>query len=76
VIELPSAVSADLSDADIVSLAARSFSTELGLPEKVVDVRGEAGRRRMLDLHAAALVGVLRAAEAGWASPRNVDTSP
>ena len=50
-----------MSDADVVALAVTSFARELGLPEKTVEIYGGngAGRRRVLDLHAAALVAVL-----------------
>ncbi len=58
-LSLSPAVAADLSDADVVALAVRSFARELGLPGKTVEIRGGTGRRRVLDLHAAALVAVL-----------------
>jgi Tetratricopeptide repeat len=56
---LSPAVAADLPDAEMVALAARSFARELGLPGRTVEIRGGTGRRRVLDLHAAALVAVL-----------------
>ena len=54
-------VAADLSDADVIALAVRSFAQELGLPERTVEIYGDVGtgQRRVLDLHAAALVAVL-----------------
>jgi hypothetical protein len=55
---LSPAVAAELSDADVIALAVRAFAWELGLPEKEVGIYGGTGRRRVLDLHAAALVGV------------------
>jgi tetratricopeptide (TPR) repeat protein len=57
-LSLSPSVAADLPDADVVALAVRSFARELGLPGKTVEIRG-GGRRRVLDLHAAALVAVL-----------------
>jgi tetratricopeptide (TPR) repeat protein len=67
---LPAVVAADLSDADVIALAVMSFARELGLPEKTVEIYGGngTGRRRVLDLHAAALVAVL--AEAGTETVR------
>ena len=67
---LPAVVAADLSDADVIALAVTSFAQELGLPEKTVEIYGGngTGRRRVLDLHAAALVAVL--AEAGTGTVR------
>ena len=54
-------VDADLSDSDIVAEAVRSFAQKLGLPEKAVEIYGYGGgRRRVLDLHAAALVALLK----------------
>ena len=63
---LPAVVAADLSDADVIALAVTSFAHELGLPEKTVEIYGSggAGHRRVLDLHAAALVAVLAEASA------------
>ena len=58
-IELPAAVAADLPDTEVVAMAARAFAAELGLPVKVVEIRGAVAGRRVLDLHAAALVGLL-----------------
>jgi hypothetical protein len=67
---LPAVVAADLSDADVIALAVTSFAQELGLPEKTVEIYGGngTGRRRVLDLHAAALVAIL--AEAGTGTVR------
>ena len=67
---LPAVVAADLSDADVIARAVTSFAQELGLPEKTVEIYGGngTGRRRVLDLHAAALVAVL--AEAGTGTVR------
>ena len=64
---LPPVVAADLSDAEVIALAVRSFARELGLPERKVEVFGDSGigQRRVLDLHAAALVAVLTDASAG-----------
>ena len=64
---LPAVVAADLSDADVIALAVRSFARELGLPEKTVEISGGSGAKRgpVLDLHAAALVAVLAEASAG-----------
>ncbi len=57
---LSPSVAVDLSDADVIALAVQSFARELGLPERAVQIRGSGpARRRMLDLHAAALVAVL-----------------
>jgi len=58
-IELPAVVTHDLSDAEVVAMAVRSFARELNLPERVVKIRGGPSRRRVLDLHTAALVAVL-----------------
>jgi hypothetical protein len=60
-------VAADLSDAEVIALAVRSFATELGLPERTVEIYGDSspGQRRVLDLHAAALVAVLADAGTG-----------
>ncbi len=63
-LSLSAEVAADLSDADVVALAVRSFARELGLPGKTVEIRGGTGKRRVLDLHAAALVAVLGDADA------------
>ena len=67
---LPAVVAADLSDADVIALAVTSFAQELGLPENTVETYGGngTGRRRVLDLHAAALVAIL--AEAGTGTVR------
>ena len=64
--ELSSVIDANLSDADVVAQAVKSFARKLGLPEKVVQIYGDrGGRRRVLDLHAAALVAVLDEANTG-----------
>jgi hypothetical protein len=52
-------MTADKSDAELVAKAVRSFARELDLPQKAVELRGGGPRRRVLDLHAAALVAVL-----------------
>ena len=66
-LRLSPVVAADLSDADVIALAVRSFAQELGLPERTVEIYGDAGtgQRRVLDLHAAALVAVLAEAHDG-----------
>ena len=57
---LRTAVAADLSDADVVTLAVRAFASRLGVPERTVELYGERpARTRVLDLHVAALVAVL-----------------
>ena len=58
---LPAMVADDLSDADVIVRAVTSFAQELGLPEKAVKIYdgNGTGHRRVLDLHAAALVAVL-----------------
>jgi hypothetical protein len=63
-------VAADLSDAEVIDLAVAAFAQELGLPEKTVEIgdSANAGRRPVLDLHAAALVALL--AEESAASVR------
>jgi hypothetical protein len=58
-LSLSAAVAVGLPDADVVALAVRSFARELGVPGRAVEIRGGAGRRRVLDLHAAALVAVV-----------------
>ena len=63
-LSLSPAVAADLSDAEMVALAVRSFARELGVPGRSVEIRGGTERRRVLDLHAAALVAVLGEASA------------
>ena len=62
-IELSPVVDAGLSDAQVVTLAVQAFARDQGLPEKMVEISGSAGRRRVLDLHAAALVAVLGEAD-------------
>jgi hypothetical protein len=66
-VRLSPVVAADLSDADVIALAVRSFARQLGLPERAVEIYGDAGtgRRRVLDLHAAALVAILTEAGNG-----------
>jgi len=59
VIEVSPVISADLSDAEIVARAVRSFARELRMPERTVEILGATGRKRVLDLHAAALVAIL-----------------
>ena len=63
---LPATVSRKLSNADLVSAAVTVFAAELGVaaPSRVL-VQGGSGPIPMLDLHAAALVAVLRSAGAG-----------
>ena len=51
---LRTAVAADLSDADVVTLAVRAFASRLGVPERTVELYGERlARTRVLDLHSA-----------------------
>jgi hypothetical protein len=52
-------VAADLADADVITQAVASFARYLGVPERTVEIYGDSARRRVLDLHAAALVAVL-----------------
>src|SRR6266487_3969376 len=57
---LAAAVAADLSDADVITLAVRAFAGKLGVPERTVEIYGDRpARTRVLDLHVAALVAVL-----------------
>jgi len=57
---LTAAVTGDLSDADVVTLAVRAFASRLGVPERTVEIYGSRpARTRVLDLHVAALVAVL-----------------
>jgi tetratricopeptide (TPR) repeat protein len=57
---LKAAVAADLSDADVITLAVRAFASKLGVPERTVEIYGDRpARTRVLDLHVAALVAVL-----------------
>jgi tetratricopeptide (TPR) repeat protein len=60
-LRLSPSVAADLSDADVIARAVRSFARELGFPERTVEIYSDMGasQRRVLDLHAAALVAVL-----------------
>jgi hypothetical protein len=62
---LPAAVSVELSNADLVRAAAPMFAAALGVaaPSRVA-VEAGPGAVRVLDLHAAALVAVLRSAAA------------
>ena len=71
-LSLSPVIAADMSDAEIVARAVRSFASELGLPERRVEILGDpgAGQRRVLDLHAAALVAML---EEGADDPVQVD---
>ncbi|MGV9778331.1 tetratricopeptide repeat protein, partial [Streptosporangium sp. NPDC003464] len=64
--ELAEQVQAGLSDAEVVAAAVPYFAAELKVaaPERFEMVLDE-GRQRILDLHAAALVAVLRAARPG-----------
>ena len=66
-LSLSPVVAAGVSDAEIIELAVRSFAREVGLPERAVEIYGDSGtgRRRVLDLHAAALVAVLGDAATG-----------
>jgi len=66
-LSLSPVVAADVSDAEIIELAVRSFARELRLPERTVEIYGDSGtgQRRVLDLHAAALVAVLGDAATG-----------
>ena len=65
---LPAAVSGELSNADLVAAAVPVFAAALGVaaPSRVLVEVGP-GAVRVLDLHAAALVAVLRSAGAGGA---------
>jgi tetratricopeptide (TPR) repeat protein/DNA polymerase III delta prime subunit len=59
--ELVPEVAPEISDDDIVEMAVETFAERLLLPKKQVEVLGDSDDlRRMLDLHAAALVAVLR----------------
>ena len=71
-IALSPIIAADMSDAEIIARAVRSFAGELGLTERRVVILGDpgAGQRRVLDLHAAALVAVL---DEGSDDPVQVD---
>jgi len=66
-LSLSPVVAAGMSDVDVIALAVRSFARQLGRQERTVEVYGDSGltRRRMLDLHAAALVAVLDDADTG-----------
>jgi tetratricopeptide (TPR) repeat protein len=60
--DLPVRIDTDVSDQQIVSDAAAAFAQQLGIPAPLVRLGGlERGRGRVLDLHAASLVAVLRA---------------
>jgi tetratricopeptide (TPR) repeat protein len=57
---LSSVLSDDLSDQDIVNHAVAAFARALDVPERAVEIASDdMSSRRVLDLHAAALVGVL-----------------
>ena len=60
-LKLSSMVAADLPDVQVIARAVESFASELGVPERVVEIAGGSAvtRRRVLDLHAAALVALL-----------------
>jgi tetratricopeptide (TPR) repeat protein len=59
-LKLSSIVAADVPDAEVVARAVESFASELGVPERAVEITGSGtARRRVLDLHAAALVALL-----------------
>lgn len=60
-LELSPVIAAEIADAEIVAQAVKSFARELRLPERRVVILGDpgTGQRRVLDLHAAALVAVL-----------------
>jgi hypothetical protein len=60
-IVLSPVVAADVSEAELIARAVTSFAQVLGVPERAVEIYGDSrsGRRRVLDLHAAALVAVL-----------------
>lgn len=64
---LSAVVDADLTDAEAIAAAVTSFARELGLAERAVEIYGDSGsgQRRVLDLHAAALVAVLQEAGPG-----------
>jgi tetratricopeptide (TPR) repeat protein len=54
-------VAASVSDAEVIAAAVTAFAKALGVPERTVQLSGGSDkRRRMLDLHATALVAVLR----------------
>ncbi|WP_146778811.1 tetratricopeptide repeat protein [Actinomadura craniellae] len=62
--DLPTVVEADVTDEELVNAAAVVFAAEVGvqvMPRVLVEAGP--GRARVLDLHAAALVAVLRTAE-------------
>jgi hypothetical protein len=67
-LELTAELAADLTDADVIARAVTAFARELNVPERAVQLTGGsgaggsgAGDRRVLDLHAAALVALLHA---------------
>lgn len=66
-LKLSSMMAADMPDAEVIARAVKSFAVELGVSERVVQFAGSsaAARRRVLDLHAAALVALLDGAGAG-----------
>ena len=68
---LSSAIAEQLSDAEVIELAVHDFARELALPERAVEIaRSDTSHRRVLDLHAAALVALLDEAGTG---PVHVD---
>ncbi|GAA1517364.1 hypothetical protein GCM10009677_58350 [Sphaerisporangium rubeum] len=67
-------VAAGVSDADLIDAAVGDFARVLGVePAPSVVVDADEGRGRMLDLHAAALVGVLTAAQEAGVGAVRVD---
>ncbi len=59
------AVDIEISDVQVVDQAYKAFARSLGVSEKVVNVQRDATRRRMLDLHSAALVAVFDSSVSG-----------
>lgn len=76
-VDLPARVDDESDNQRIVRAAAQAFAEVLGITAPAVQVRTEAGSARMLDLHAAALVAVLRARDAslGRGTPQPVDVT-
>jgi hypothetical protein len=71
---LESALDADLTDADLFHGAVRDFAAEIGIqPVPDVNLVRPSGRASILELHAAALVAVLNAAEAPEGRAANVE---
>jgi tetratricopeptide (TPR) repeat protein len=58
-LQLAALVEAGQADDDIVATAVRAFAARLGVAERAVRLSGEPAGRRILDLHAAALIAVL-----------------